>query len=502
MTDQPASPAPIRQDIVEALYTNVFEAMRDLAAEPLDPKDVRLTESDAFRIAERRHVSGKKGGDTGAVSDLAEQVANLGLLHPILLLAKSVRLTAGSGTVTEDQYLMVSGRKRLKAAIAAQVESVPCKILRYDQLFPENLEGLDDATKDRALAEALRNVVYSESEHTSRLDDQSVLSLLRNMRENLGSDDFEIVRSRLGLKSEASEYRNVKRLWDVACCEVALRLLKNKWVRLRVVKKDAVIRVLQQPGKCELAYQAIENYVADAKSGCEEREVGRDPIDLKAYKDPEVEGIVREVDVPRRASGSQAADALAAVCEDYRAPNFNVKANKARLNVPVVSLDFSDRRPNNMRRIVDVAYQLGKVVSDIESFLRAIQPSRFNAEISEGRWEPSNVTYGPGYLAYLRQRKLILYAHALKVNAVKKYLKPAELAERRRDEQARLILTHLVEDESSANHTIMSDEIFAAATASEAERASRSNADDGDAAAGQGSVADGPEPQQEGDQVG
>jgi hypothetical protein len=393
------SPTKYTQDFYELIYAQI-------AAAPV----VTLLESELevdteFRLADRTH------SDTRAekrVQDLAEQLRSLALLNPLLVLE-----IADAG---RTRKLVISGKKRLDAARKARLSEVPCKILSYSKVMPAFTKKWPEKKRRALMSEVLRSVSYSESAHHEPLTDEATYSLLLQIRKNqgLGKHDFDQIRERLGLSHLDPSYRSVLRLWRVACCNTAIELLQKKLVRLSTMKKDCNIQPIEDDKKGNAIFARINLYVTELRKSGRPEDQDSDALNIKAYRDSEVESIIRDVNLHGISDQGKEVD-------KYRAPQFSYKADRGQMRIPATTLDFDDYSPNNIRRIVEAYYKVKLILGQLQMFVEGIKPQEVGGVRMKGDWSPIDEGYGETYYRFILERNLQLYAHIAKID---EYLKP------------------------------------------------------------------------------
>jgi hypothetical protein len=451
VSSRSSTPADNIRAFAGDVQKHVYSLVARAEVQSIDPRDLMIAESDEFRLAHRDHDSSPDHGDRekySAVEAMTEQLRALDIVNAVLL----IRITEpvigrGGASTTEERLYTVCGKKRFLAARAAGRTSIPCKIVDFDAAVPESCRNLELDSKRALVAHALKSVAYSESEMSTKLSDETVLALLVDEFNISREPSFEAARKRFGVKSDRTEYRNMLRLWKVASCPAALDLYRRKLVRLRVLKKDHVAAVFEHPTRGPEASARIEEYAGGLRR--EQREDDKEPTQLKAYHDTDVETIIREVGTGGRLRNQPTiVSAVAEAVRDYRAPSFNVTAMEHRLRIPAVSLDYADQTPNNLRKMLEVSFVLRKVCDDIDSLLRAAAPESPGEPARAINIKPTVPAYRDrSYLDKVREHRFELYVNAARADATAQILSASEKRDLKTwEHRATSIIASLIEE--------------------------------------------------------
>lgn len=350
-----------------------------------------IQDDSQYRLDDRTHMKGAE--KTLEVKDLAEQLDELAMLNPILIIQHG------------SSFQIASGRKRWRAAEEAGLTEVPVKCISFETLFPGESALWDSQKKEALLKEALNNVVYSESEHNSKLTDKSILSFLRQIKENYGyvKNEFELVMRRLGLKRDKSEYRNIKRLWGVVTDDTLFNLVQENSLRLSDAKSEKTQETFALPEKVIKIREYLETCRQNEKE--ENGESAKALTESEKYAD-----IVAFIRNTGNASSDDNAD-------DYRVPNFRVDARGTFLKVPAISLNLADRNRSNVAKIVEHYYVLLQVTAQLEEMLKGLKPNQVGERIQPVGISPtiSPIEYGDRYLEFVRSWNMQHYCNIKEV---------------------------------------------------------------------------------------
>ena len=325
------------------------------------------------------------------VEDLAIQLSELSLLHPIIVVD------------LDGEIFLVSGRKRLEAFRHSRANSsdkkIPCKVLVYQDLF----KGLSWSEEEKMgqLQEALYNVSYSESAHNTQLSDETIIEFLRQIKANYGhsAELFEPVMKRLGLKRDNPAYRNIKRLWAVAANDTLYGAVENGLIQIGEAKKDDLCNQFLDQEKAKIIVERLEEYKRELA-----QEQGNDdgPIyNMSGYNKGRASGII-----------SQSNPEPDEKNETYRVPDFDVRVDGTKVKVPTLDLDLSDNRRANIAKIVEFHYKLKKLVDDLESAIAAMKIEEAGGSASPISLNPRAVKAEPEYIQYIRDHNLHKYANS------------------------------------------------------------------------------------------
>ncbi len=415
-----------RVEQAREVYALVYNQISKSSVKAID--EALLEVELEFRLGERTHSD---KDEEKRIQDLAEQLRTLAVLTPLIVL----KITENK----RDRLLVVAGKKRLDAARIARLKKVPCRVLEYPGLFPKSAKSWPEKKKRAILSEVLKSVTYSESAHHERLRDESTYSLLVDSRKNhnLGKNDFDRIRAILGLDRDNPAYQNVLRLWHVACCSFAAELVANKYARLSTLKKHHNIQPLENPKKGNTISARIAHHVQELKSRAKEDEQDKDPIDLTDYLDSDIENIIRDVDI----------DGISAIgkhANRYRAPKFGYRVDRGLMKIPATTIDFKDRSPNNIRKVVEAFYKLDSAVGQLKSLVEAIKPEEIGGVRRECDMSPLDEGYGAKYYTFIMDRNLQLYSNIAKIEEYLKPIKPLKgpekLSKKSRSRKAEILI--------------------------------------------------------------
>lgn len=354
-----------------------------------------------FAQTKRKHTT----KSNGPVEDLVTQVTTLGFINSLIVLHDP-------DTQKKRKYILLTGSKRLKAAEKVG-NQVWCRLIERVDLFNSaQSQSWSEAKQDLLLKELAKNLTYSESALVTSVGDSTLLDLFRQMRQShdYKKFDFSRVMPRIGITRESAEYRNTKRIWDVTCCDPAMKLIDDKRVKLNLLKKDNNLRPLEQPAKAERIVRRITQYTDDLRKKAPEKEKNKAFTRLKSYSDYEIEKIVSEEDMPGRTPHGSLQDS-------YRQPRFSTRYDDKHITLPAATLDFSDLQPNNIRKITEALYGLQHITEQIESFLRAVKPPSPGDAINEHatHQKPKRAVYKESYVQFIEDMNLHGYCNLEKI---------------------------------------------------------------------------------------
>ncbi len=362
--------------------------------------DVDQIQND-FAQTKRKHTT----KSNGPVEDLVTQVTALGFINSLIVLHDP-------NSKKDRKYILLTGSKRLKAAEKVGTQAW-CRLIERTDLFnTPHSQSWGDAKQDILLKELAKNLTYSESAMVTSIGDSTLLDLFRQMRQSHDYKKFDFIRvmPRIGITRESAEYRNTKRIWDVTCCDPALKLFDEKRVKLNLLKKDNNLRPLEQPTKAAKIVARITRHTDLLRQKASEKEKNKAFTRLKSYSDFEIEKIISEEDMPGRTP-------LGSLQDGYRQPRFSVRFDDKHIQLPAATIDFSDRQPNNIRKIAETLYGLQHIAGQIESFLRAIQPLAAGDTINEhaAQQKPQRTGYEKSYVDFIEERNLHGYCNLEKI---------------------------------------------------------------------------------------
>lgn len=372
---------------------------RDIAKEIRDLKPIEIISG---KIGEGTYRTDGLGSryNNGSTEDLSRQLMyaqptkdDAALLSPPVIYENESKDLA-----------CVSGWKRIQAAKKIALSNISCRVLTYkvvhDILTKHNLHN----EKHEALKAAFSYFVYSESEHTSPLDDNAMLNYLCGIKENhlFARKDFHEVLQILGLSRKSPRYNDLYRLWKVACEPTAYRLVKEKKVKLRIFKNQTNIDIMYHgSSKAQQIAAKIEERIATWKENNDSEKTDCEAIDLDDYDDGEIQRIIFEVDQPFLSK-----DEIDG--RKYRSPRKNIKVDGAKIEVQGFKIDFDDKSDNNVRNIVETLYVLESVIKDLRDYGAAIGSQLVDS--FEKPVPPSHrgtkIVHGEKYYDFIRKNRL------------------------------------------------------------------------------------------------
>jgi hypothetical protein len=392
----------------EKFFKHAFELLLHTPVTILDPKDVQTHQ---YRLSDRVHITSGKRADGGPVLCMREQVYGVGFLNAILVLERPAK-TGG------NELVLLSGKKRVQVAEKANLK-VPGRKINDAALFGAPMcAGWSHEKREAMLKELSQLITYSESAHTQALNDESILSLFRSMQSHRSffKSDFHEVMRTIGLMKKHPEYRNLKRLWDLACCAEALQLLDKRKVRLNFIKRDQNRRPLEQAKKATQIVQRIDSYLTKLRSiTTDPKRNSKSDVELDDYDEYEIAVIIRDVDMPGRSS-------TADVKSNYYPPRFGVLVDRQnkRITIPTTVMDFQNLSAPNIRELVETLHCLEDIVDQAKRHLITIRPPEAGELVRSGSREPTEIRHGERYYKFIHEQHYELYAN---IGQIDEYLK-------------------------------------------------------------------------------
>ena len=376
-------------------YTRaVFEAIREAPVEMIQTGKIANPDNNPYRPSDRLHSENE---EKEAIDDLAAQVRELSILHPLIVVDEGH---------PASPLLIASGLKRYKAA----GEIAPVKRLVVNKLFSGDAAKWPQEKRTACLAEALQNVIFTESETNSKLSDESVISLLRLVKENQQVENFEEVMPRLGLKREKSIYRNIKRLWGVVTDDQLYAAYSEGLVPLEIAKVETTQKIFQQSERRGQLLEKFQNYRDSLIAKDTDNATKSRIAEMTGYSRFELDQTIREIEL--KSSDEN---------EKFVVPVFEVESKNGFVSVPKIDgLMVKDTSRKNVAKVLDVFYNLSMICEQLQGFLDAVKPQSVGGEIKKERalsFSVERPPYGEHYVKFIESRNMHFYANAYSVES-------------------------------------------------------------------------------------
>lgn len=386
-----------RRRLSPALYKIITS--RVLKQRSIDIELSKITEEPIFRLIGRNH---RDAEDDLMFDAMKEQIEfSKSQLHPLIVLKKSA---------SDPMFYLIAGKKRLTVLRQVGILQTSCKVLDAEAIFRNFPLGLENDSKARLLAEVCQSISYSESIHTTALKDEQIISFYRLVRSNYGykKQDFRTVLKMFGFSRQSPKYNNLKRLWDIACNPFMVKLIDQKWIEPKFLKKEDVINIFyHNEQKSEKIVCRIQEYIEDLKRNLKEKDEGKLPHRWSTYKVQDILRFINEIDAPGSSQITK-----------YRNPVVKTKVSETRLHIPTITVDFANLSEHDGRMIVEVLYKLKHFTSELERFVDGHSPSNIGDSFKNSAgFKPVDVSYGSKYIEFVRKNKLEKYINIPKVVA-------------------------------------------------------------------------------------
>lgn len=381
----------------------------------LDPNLIGDPPDNHNRIEGRNFPKNRNGAHL-EVADLSAQLDTITIFSPLLVLERE-----------KDEYIIVSGLKRLEAARESNVSQIPCFVVNHRDLIAKicskspEFKALAQDIKENYIAEAFQNIVYSDSEHSSRLKGDSILAFFRKIRDNHNyrRDDFRKVMKRIGLKHRDKGYRTAHRIWRIACSDEVIELLDLQKVKMRIFKKDSNMRVMERPIIAQRVKGKIESYCNLIATKRTDDEQDKPLVDCKAYDDKQIEQIIRDTEF---AGHSKLADKVSH-SKDYRNPKYKCRIVKGVIQMPSSRIDLNNQSHTNIALVLEALYKIDQVKKQLEGFVNHIMPDKTGETIKNVACVPKDIEYGKNYYEFVKSKNMERYANVFQIA---KHLKLSE----------------------------------------------------------------------------
>lgn len=368
------------QDI-EKLYKHIYQLIATKPVQMIDTDNVVRGDT-VYRFYGRNYKSGTRQKE---LEDFQSHSEKLSILNPILVVdIIGVRALA-------------SGQKRLEAAKELGQKKIYSKVLDYDECFPEDLESLTDDEKPLLLREILTSIVYNESAQTSKIDDEHTLHLMRMVASNhgIGRGQFKDVKWIFGVKEDESQYRSLLRLWKIATCPGACKLIDDKFVRIGLFKADANMRPMCLSKKADLIVRGITSYVENLRLYIDRDMQSKAPTEWKGkYKESEIVSIIRKVDYYN-------VTALTKQTDNLRFSPYKLSIDNGLMNIPAEKVDFRSPKDTDFKKALDIYWKLKHAAHSLENYIITSRPIEPGGPLRQSDHFPGPISYEEDYSKFI-----------------------------------------------------------------------------------------------------